>query len=688
MKKTFISLILSLFTWVLFGQIPSGYYDSANGLSGEALRSALHDIIDGHSVISYNGLWNAYRTTDKKANGKVWDTYSNCDFTFGSDQCGSYSNICDCYNREHTVPQSWFNEASPMVSDIFHVIPTDGKVNGYRSSYPYGECENGTVYGLGKLGSSTTPGYTSTVFEPADEYKGDIARIYFYMATRYMDVLSGWGGASFSGNNLSVWTQNLMVNWHEQDPVSQKEIDRNNLIYSNFQHNRNPYVDHPEWVAEVWGVGNSVLDPQGFTAYAHSATQINLIWTLNNNSDNVLVAYNTVNSFGTPQIDNTISGNGTVLTHGQITTFEHTGLSAQNYFYKIWSKNSAGEFSNGITASTSPFLAEPANHVTNFRSTSSNSTTITLAWSDAVGNPLPAKYLVLASTSSITPPTDGTAVYDNDLVKNVNYGVQSVSFANLAPETTYYFSIFPYTNYGNAVDYKTDQAPTLTVTTGDVSDAIVFLSEIAGRGYNGNYNDEYIEITNQGGLSASLVGYTLEYYESSLESTLSLTGIIEPYSTYIVAVRTTHSNSISPNFVPSSSFSINNPCYVVLKQNGIIIDQAGSANDKFDAKDTNFELIHCSSNNLLTSNWETLGSVNGTPGIVNCLSGIESESTEDIFIYPNPVYTTLSVNNLTISTPIEIYNLFGQKMGQYSEGTEEINVTHFPDGIYIMRLTN
>lgn len=249
--KFLLTFILINISIALLAQIPAGYYDSAAGLTGESLRSALHNIIDDHHTISYDDLWDAYEDTDKRSDGKVWDTYSTCNFVFGSDQCGSYSSICDCYNREHTVPQSWFNSSSPMVSDIFHVIPTDGKVNGYRSNWPYGECNSGTTYGTGKLGSCTYSGYSGTVFEPADQYKGDIARIYFYMATRYMDVLSGWDGESFNGNNLSSWTKTMMLQWHHDDPVSQKEIDRNNAAYD-YQHNRNPYVDNPEWADAVW----------------------------------------------------------------------------------------------------------------------------------------------------------------------------------------------------------------------------------------------------------------------------------------------------------------------------------------------------------------------------------------------------------------------------------------------------
>jgi endonuclease I len=250
MQKTTLLIFIFLSTFG-FSQIPNGYYNSATGLVGDQLRQALHNIIDDHTSVSYDNLWNAFDETDKRSNGKVWDIYTNCTFTFFSDQCGEYQNICDCYNREHTVPQSWFNEASPMKSDLFHVYPTDGKVNGYRSNYPYGVCANGTTYGTGKLGNCTYSGYTGKVFEPADEYKGDVARTYFYMATRYMDVMSSWGGETFSGNTIIAWSKAMFYEWHLADPVSQKEIDRNNAIYLK-QHNRNPYIDHPEWVCDAF----------------------------------------------------------------------------------------------------------------------------------------------------------------------------------------------------------------------------------------------------------------------------------------------------------------------------------------------------------------------------------------------------------------------------------------------------
>jgi len=256
----FILTLLLSFQCV-FAQIPDGYYDAASGQSGETLKTTLHGIIDDHTVKSYDYLWTAFQTTDKKSNGKVWDMYSDVpdgtpsyEFTFGSNQCGNYGQEGDCYNREHSFPKSWFNDASPMYSDLFHLVPTDGYVNGKRSNYPFGEVgtatwtsENGS-----KLGTCNYPGYSGTVFEPIDAYKGDFARTYFYMAVRYYTEDAGWqNNAAVNGSQLTTYSLNLFYQWHLQDTVSQKEIDRNNAVYS-IQHNRNPFIDRPDWVDSLW----------------------------------------------------------------------------------------------------------------------------------------------------------------------------------------------------------------------------------------------------------------------------------------------------------------------------------------------------------------------------------------------------------------------------------------------------
>jgi endonuclease I len=273
-KKHLISQLLSVAFFLLissqfYAQIPTGYYDSAAGLSGVALKNKLHDIISANTIeLTYGGLWTAYPTTDERADGKVWDMYSDVpggtspySYTFVTNQCGSYSAEGNCYNREHTVPASWFSDAAPMYTDLFHVVPTDGYVNNRRANYPYGKVATAswTSQNGSKLGSSATPGYVGTVFEPIDSFKGDFARIYFYMATRYKDELPSWTSDPFSGSDFAVWAKNLFLLWNAQDPVSAKEIDRNNNVY-NIQNNRNPYVDNPQWINDVWGYPVGVIE--------------------------------------------------------------------------------------------------------------------------------------------------------------------------------------------------------------------------------------------------------------------------------------------------------------------------------------------------------------------------------------------------------------------------------------------
>ncbi len=180
---------------------PENFYSSCEGKSGKELLHALNAVVGPHTNVGYDGLWNVYKTSDVRADGSLWDIYSTKRWPSDFTRCGNYAVIGDCVNREHSFPKSWFggDKNSPMYADAYHLYPTDGKVNGLRSNYPYGECANGTterpvgeVKALGKKGKSTFPGYSDIVFEPDDEYKGDLARSYFYMAAAYNDKIAGW----------------------------------------------------------------------------------------------------------------------------------------------------------------------------------------------------------------------------------------------------------------------------------------------------------------------------------------------------------------------------------------------------------------------------------------------------------------------------------------------------------------
>jgi endonuclease I len=255
--------------------IPPGYYDAADALTCAPLKTALFGIISAnYNQLSYTpGVWNAYQTTDLHRNDAnnadiMWDMYSDnpvgpepYTYTFSVDQCGTYNSESDCYNREHSFPSSWFDDNYPMYTDLNHLFPTDGYVNNRRSNFPFGEVSapTWTSQNGGKLGPNTYPGFTGTVFEPRNEYKGDFARAHLYMATRYENLVAGWignGNANDVLNGTSYpafdnWDIKLMYKWHTQDPVSQKEVDRNNAVYA-LQGNRNPFIDHPEYVYMVW----------------------------------------------------------------------------------------------------------------------------------------------------------------------------------------------------------------------------------------------------------------------------------------------------------------------------------------------------------------------------------------------------------------------------------------------------
>lgn len=242
-------------------------------MTGASLKTALSSIItNGHQDKGYGGLWTGYKTTDIDKNyendGSILDIYSEkptgtdpYKFTPGTNQCGTYSVEGNCYNREHIVPQSLFNEASPMVSDINFIRATDGKVNGMRSNYPFGKVGTATFTSKNgsKLGNSVSSGYAGTVFEPIDEFKGDVARMIFYFVTRYQSKLSTFSSGNMLGSTtfpgLQTWELNVLSAWHNQDPVSQAEINRNNASYS-YQGNRNPFIDNPSYVNQIWGTGS------------------------------------------------------------------------------------------------------------------------------------------------------------------------------------------------------------------------------------------------------------------------------------------------------------------------------------------------------------------------------------------------------------------------------------------------
>ncbi|MFR9166264.1 MAG: endonuclease [Dysgonomonas sp.] len=264
MRKYLLSLLTVTVSLSLFSQAPSGYYDAIDGKNKEELKTALHTIIRQHVSLGYATFtaqfWGDYyyKKTDWNPGGYYWDMYSNTQRT-------TYSVLE--MSREHCMPRSWWaidagssKDYGDANNDILNLYPADYDANSRKSNNPLGivgieDFNNGVV----KVGQNTYPGGDiRKVFEPADEYKGDFARTYFYMVTCYEDYYDRWNGDGLSMLNNETypvfkdWAINMLLEWNENDPVDQKEIDRNNTIFS-MQYNRNPFIDHPELTDYIWG---------------------------------------------------------------------------------------------------------------------------------------------------------------------------------------------------------------------------------------------------------------------------------------------------------------------------------------------------------------------------------------------------------------------------------------------------
>jgi endonuclease I len=263
-------LLLTVLTATMaLATIPSGYYDSAAGLSGASLRQALHDIIDGHTQKTYDQVWDAFATTDVRPIATygaeyIWCMYTHIEFHYNEDQ-SSGTAVYTTYNREHSWPKSWANETYPHYTDLYHLYPTQAYSNSIRNNLPYGEVEDGTATYTSENGSlrgaaRSGLGYVGTVFEPIDEYKGDLARTYFYISTRYYTEDSGWSTSPMTNKcELLEWAVDMLLDWHHNDPVSQKELDRIEAVYA-IQGNRNPYIDNPDYADSIWASTSSTID--------------------------------------------------------------------------------------------------------------------------------------------------------------------------------------------------------------------------------------------------------------------------------------------------------------------------------------------------------------------------------------------------------------------------------------------
>lgn len=278
MKKTYLFLLSLLPLVALAETMPTGYYDRIDGTRDAELKATLKAIIRKHTVIPYGSgkgcTWEVFYYSDRDENGYCMDMYS--DEWKKLNNPGDMASGC---NIEHSFAKSWWGGSkNDAYKDCYHLNPSNSRANSSRSNYPLGvpnkDIKSGTgSLRVGKMYHDSLKVYFG-VFEPKDEYKGDFARAYFYMATCYGHDINGnpdevcskykgWRldnkdvGARFAMQNdnyleFQPWEAELLIKWHRQDPVSDKELRRMDAV-SDFQHNRNPFIEYPCLAEYIWG---------------------------------------------------------------------------------------------------------------------------------------------------------------------------------------------------------------------------------------------------------------------------------------------------------------------------------------------------------------------------------------------------------------------------------------------------
>ncbi|MDR4954182.1 endonuclease [Chryseobacterium sp. ES2] len=385
MKKILLPIIL--ISTYISAQAPAGYYDGTTGLTGYALKSKLHDIISEKMVNwHYDDLKMLYGQTDldkyydhDASNTQyLLDIYSEIPsgpdaYEYTVDQMvAGVSMEGQGYNREHMMPQSTFSTSSsisdyPMYSDLNFIIPVDGWINQRRSNYPYGMGNNTNHYifsNTSRISNAAIPNYpyTGRVYEPINEFKGDIARSLLYFAVRYEGKLGSFNTAYTTSANLTPATDQcpldgteeravdlayiaMLKQWSAADPVSQREIDRNNTIYT-IQKNRNPFIDHPEWIDMIWSETPDNIAPAApgsLVSTQQNAYFVNLNWTASPDTD--VLGYRVYMNGSTTPV---------AVTKGTSISIDHlTPSTTYTFTVKAFDKAYLeSPFSNTLTAST------------------------------------------------------------------------------------------------------------------------------------------------------------------------------------------------------------------------------------------------------------------------------------------------------------------------------------------------
>jgi hypothetical protein len=624
MASTFIFLFL--ITDLILAQ-PSTYYNALNPSASSFVTDLENRIRSPYTKISYDlfdetNIANFASFDNGNGTRSVFCVYSHYEYIYS----GTFTWLP--ISREHTFCHSWQptqpSESLPEYSDQHHLFPThQNSANVVRSNHPLGNVVNViSTFLEGTYGRDING---NLVYEPRDEHKGDAARAILYMPIRYNGISGNDWTFNWLNNtrlpSLSEGPQDLvtLIQWHKQDPPDKWEVDRNNYIQS-IQQNRNPFVDHPEYINYINFNNLSKLSPTyanepenyvtNFTGSSLTSA-ISFSWTdaLSGNqapSDYLLIVYNRNNYFlpidgETYNTDFDLSDGKAVINipYAGVNNIELTGTSANTTYYgTIFSYNGSGALTNYKINDTFPttlvlfngaLAIEPTNHVTNFASGTITTSSVQVTWTDALpGAQVPESYLLLANDTGIfTEPVDGSAYSDDTNLSdgtarvNILYSADNnYTFAGLTSSTRYYFKIYPYNGNTGQNNYKTNGlVPAINVQTsssggGNLTD--LFISEYV----EGTSNNKAIEIFNGTSSDIDLAanGYKLEFYfngASTVGTTINLIGTVGAGNVFVLASSSASSTILNIANQTSSATFYNGNDAVVLKKGTAILDVIG-----------------------------------------------------------------------------------------------------------------
>lgn len=521
-----IVMFMLLISIACTATIPAGYYRTAEGKTKEELKTALHNICQRAEMVNYgtgsNSTWEAFFQLDQLTDGSVWDIYSNTQRYFDATQ--PMFNIAGMHIDQAFPKENWGSFQNSACNDLHNLYPADGETNVTKNYHPLGVVTTATFdNGVSKFGRNSIPNSSFYAFEPADEYKGDFARTYLYMSVMYENFETLWSSEMLDNNSYPTWKPwaiNLLLQWHRQDPVSTKEIVRNDGIYA-IQGNRNPFIDYPDLVEHIWGTDTT----SAFPFPTETATFLNTPHPL----DNI--------DFGGVNLNNT-----------HLYTLNISGSNFTDSLYMALSQGN-----QGFSLRSSAFSAQAVQA----------DTLLTIELQTATTGTHQDTLVLFGGglTSSLYLPI--TAIVSNEFI---SLGTKQCKSDQ---------GILYWMEYPNASEYLVD------VYQGDTlcGDLFIYYYTCQNNGDN-----KAIGVYNGTADTINLSNYTLMRQvdgSGSFVDPMTLSGLLAPRQCYIVAnalaqssALTTQADSLT-NSTTNALLDINGNDAIALYRNGVLIDLVG-----------------------------------------------------------------------------------------------------------------